>query len=241
MAFQLCWEAILAKTGSVCIACDKPAVKASMCMAHYHRFRRHGHFDQTRPEDWGQKSKHPLWERWKAMGRQGGRVAAWDDFWTFVAAVGERPEEFARLHRLDDDMPWGPENFVWRARMAPAQSDRTGAGREAYNAYMREWRRQNHGRTRDHEMRRRRGMDIAQYDALLEAQGGGCAICGLADPNFRLAIDHDHMTGQNRGLLCSKHNRALGLFADRPDLLRKAATYLELHFAKQATKKDEAA
>lgn len=40
------------------------------------------------------------------------------------------------------------------------------------------------------------------YEALFTAQGGRCALCRRASPSRRLAIDHDHRTGEVRGLLC---------------------------------------
>jgi hypothetical protein len=44
-----------------------------------------------------------------------------------------------------------------------------------------------------------------------------------------LHIDHNHLTGKTRALLCDKCNVGLGSFRDNPDLLRKAAAYLEFH------------
>jgi hypothetical protein len=78
------------------------------------------------------------------------------------------------------------------------------------------------------------GLTVADYDALLKRQGGVCAICGKDEPNahgrtgkqFRLAVDHCHDTGQVRGLLCQKCNRAIGLLGDDPVLMRKAISYL---------------
>jgi hypothetical protein len=66
----------------------------------------------------------------------------------------------------------------------------------------------------------------AFYEARMEVQAGKCLICGA---NERLVIDHNHKTGLMRGLLCYKHNTALGLFQDNPILLRRAADYLESH------------
>lgn len=74
------------------------------------------------------------------------------------------------------------------------------------------------------------GITPDDYDRMLNEQNGGCAICdsdksGNRSKNFM--IDHDHETGKVRGLLCYRCNQAIGAFDDNPDLLRKAATYLE--------------
>lgn len=82
---------------------------------------------------------------------------------------------------------------------------------------------------------RRYGITPSDFDAMLAAQCGLCAICGDApDPEgrgayARLHIDHDHTSGAVRALLCGRCNSALGLFRDDPDLLRAAAAYLESH------------
>jgi hypothetical protein len=70
------------------------------------------------------------------------------------------------------------------------------------------------------------GITVEEYDDMLESQGGGCYICGVGPVGRALDIDHDHRTGKVRGLLCSNHNRALGLLGDDPDLLLAAHTYL---------------
>lgn len=62
---------------------------------------------------------------------------------------------------------------------------------------------------------------------MLESQGSVCAICGCLPP---LCVDHNHVTGVVRGLLCRNCNLALGGFKDNPDSLRKAITYLESEF-----------
>lgn len=88
------------------------------------------------------------------------------------------------------------------------------------------WARSNRRRTRDGRLRRAYGITIEQYDAMLEAQGGVCAICG-ADPGERtLAVDHNHADGRVRGLLCDNCNNGLGRFQDDPELLLAAAQYL---------------
>jgi hypothetical protein len=61
---------------------------------------------------------------------------------------------------------------------------------------------------------------------IIEAQGGGCAICGGWSGREWLDIDHDHVTGQFRGFLCGRCNKGLGLLGDNIDGLRKAMDYL---------------
>ncbi len=72
-------------------------------------------------------------------------------------------------------------------------------------------------------------LTLADYDALLEKQGGVCAICGKPElhPRFRfLSVDHDHKTEKIRGLLCFRCNRAIGLLGDDLSLLPKIRQYL---------------
>ncbi|MBW1743926.1 MAG: endonuclease VII domain-containing protein [Deltaproteobacteria bacterium] len=65
-----------------------------------------------------------------------------------------------------------------------------------------------------------------------ERQGGVCAICGDPETNqrngrtIRLSIDHDHETGQVRGLLCVRCNTGLGLFGDNIEVIQKVVDYL---------------
>lgn len=66
------------------------------------------------------------------------------------------------------------------------------------------------------------------YQRLLDTQNGRCAICQRATGKARrLAVDHDHRTGQPRGALCSPCNRVVGIWFDNPDTFRRAANYLE--------------
>jgi hypothetical protein len=82
------------------------------------------------------------------------------------------------------------------------------------------------------------GMTWEQYQELLAAQGGGCAICGRQCTSGRLlAVDHDHACcpGQYscgncvRGLLCGACNHGIGKFEDSPERLETAAVYLRRH------------
>lgn len=74
------------------------------------------------------------------------------------------------------------------------------------------------------------------YDAMLVAQEGRCAICGTDQPGLdrygapsMFSVDHDHATGKVRDLLCRQCNAGLGSFEDDPTLVAKAAAYLRRH------------
>ena len=74
------------------------------------------------------------------------------------------------------------------------------------------------------------GITPEQYDAMLAAQGGHCAVCPVMRGSVhreRLYVDHDHETGKVRGLLCSVHNVILGLVKDDSGLLEALVAYLK--------------
>jgi hypothetical protein len=96
------------------------------------------------------------------------------------------------------------------------------------NAYRREYRKGRTAAAREGHLRRKFGITQADYDALLERQGGGCAICGKPPGKISLHVDHDHETGEVRGLLCVGCNNALGQFHDDPALLDRAIDYVGL-------------
>jgi Recombination endonuclease VII len=82
----------------------------------------------------------------------------------------------------------------------------------------------------NNNLRRRYGITLTEYKAMVAAQDGCCAICGERS-EARMHVDHDHATGVIRQLLCPPCNAALGGARDRPDLLRAMAGYLERHQA----------
>ena len=78
------------------------------------------------------------------------------------------------------------------------------------------------------------GLTLAQCEALLASQGGGCAICGAPimvmlarSRSGKLHVDHRHSDGKVRGLLCGQCNMMLGNARDLPETLRAGADYLE--------------
>jgi hypothetical protein len=100
---------------------------------------------------------------------------------------------------------------------------------EEYAALLRRWRESGSKKAADrrYHLKRKFGLTPEDYERMLRNQSGGCAICGAPPPPGKsLHIDHDHVTGEVRGLLCFKHNNALGDFDDDPELLHRALRYL---------------
>ena len=74
------------------------------------------------------------------------------------------------------------------------------------------------------------GISSQDYEVLLDQQSGTCAICSSTETGRKdtwFCVDHDHETGQVRGLLCNNCNRALGLFKDNEQLLKIASDYVK--------------
>ena len=73
----------------------------------------------------------------------------------------------------------------------------------------------------------RYGLTEADYKELLLTQNNVCAICLGPSTNENFLVDHNHITGEIRGLLCRLCNTGLGSFRDSPSYLRSAIAYLE--------------
>lgn len=83
-------------------------------------------------------------------------------------------------------------------------------------------------------LRKLYGVSEDQFNTLFEEQRGKCKICEtpitnrfLDEYSAKTHLDHCHRTGVVRGILCHMCNSGLGLFNDDPDILRKAADYVE--------------
>lgn len=79
--------------------------------------------------------------------------------------------------------------------------------------------------------KKRYGITLEEYETLLSAQGGVCAICKKRKGKNRLHVDHCHSTGNIRGILCSWCNAGLGQFKDDTAMMLRAVEYLRRHAA----------
>ncbi len=88
--------------------------------------------------------------------------------------------------------------------------------------------RSEHGRRKQRKapLRALYGLSIEQHERMYLGQEGQCAVCGEAVPYSKINTDHDHKTGEVRGLLCYKCNLGLGFFGDTYEGVMRAADYL---------------
>lgn len=104
---------------------------------------------------------------------------------------------------------------------------RHGEHRRKNPDYHKEWYKQNRHRTWASALWSRYGLTPGQYDAILEAQGGVCAICGGSDNGKRrLAVDHCHTSNTVRGILCGSCNKGIGNLKESERVLLSAIQYL---------------
>lgn len=82
---------------------------------------------------------------------------------------------------------------------------------------------------RTYKLKRNYDLTPEEYEQMFIAQGGRCAICGRHqdDLDHPLAVDHDHLTGKVRGLICYSCNHVLGRVGDSIRILQAAIAYLE--------------
>jgi hypothetical protein len=95
-----------------------------------------------------------------------------------------------------------------------------------------------HPKYRDSELRKEYGISLVEYTNRLVFQKGACAICQSTVPRGRtnakghssFHVDHDHISGAFRGLLCHECNVGIGSLQDDPILLERAVNYLRESF-----------
>ena len=132
----------------------------------------------------------------------------------------EKPEKFKRTRKQQDKV-----NSDRRKRYADDASFREEKKRQVKEYYQR------NPDVRLRQRLKKYGIGVEEYNGMLSAQNGGCAICGSTDSGDakkeRLHVDHCHSTGIVRGLLCTSCNQGLGKFRDSLELLTKASEYIK--------------
>ena len=78
-----------------------------------------------------------------------------------------------------------------------------------------------------YQIKKNYGITIEQYNEMLKAQNNKCLICHAEFKTMKSTyIDHNHITGKVRGLLCVKCNSGIGYLNDDINLLKEAINYL---------------
>ena len=108
----------------------------------------------------------------------------------------------------------------WRQDNPDRASDQSRNWREAnVDAYR--------ARQRKNHIRRTYGIEEADYQALCAEQDHACAICCSPMAEVRMVVDHDHSTGEVRGILCVTCNTGIGMLRDDYQLVQRALDYLK--------------
>lgn len=91
------------------------------------------------------------------------------------------------------------------------------------------WKPAQSGKTNRERTLAKYGLTVEDYEEMYSRLNGTCPIC---DKEFdRLVVDHDHKTGNVRGLICRACNRGLGMFGDDLLILQKAYNYMVKYVA----------
>jgi hypothetical protein len=192
--------------------CNKPHEARGWCNTHYSRWLR------TRTPDLTQArlSERPAWNctvcgEWKEA----------EQYSPIKGTTRRRNECRKCVSRYQ---------AAGRARRRDADPEGTRARKRADS-------KKNYARLRANRIKAQFGLTTDGYNAMVVAQGGLCAICrrperangSNGERPRQLSIDHDHVTGKVRGLLCQKCNIAIGQLDDNPERLDAAAAYLRQH------------
>ena len=111
--------------------------------------------------------------------------------------------------------------------------NQTPKGKAEHKLALKKYRSSEHGKrkSRDYHLRRRYGITLAEYEAMFEAQGRVCAICGSDGKIRGFNVDYRRQIGKVMGILCHQCNSGLGLFRKDPERVRSAMKYLIKHRA----------
>lgn len=112
-----------------------------------------------------------------------------------------------------------PQLFKDSRRRAYLKNETSKAYKERQSKYMWHWR-----------MQRLYGITAEQFNSTLDRQGWSCALCGsefVNGTNLIPQVDHDHVTGEVRGIICKRCNQGLGCLGDSIEGLERAVAYLK--------------
>ena len=111
--------------------------------------------------------------------------------------------------------------------------------REQILKYKKEYSKLNSDKIKSTNLKTKYGITLEEYNELFSLQRGKCAICNIhqSDLGRPLFIDHCHLTGKIRGLLCQHCNCLLGYSGDNVEVLKNSIKYLENDIIVEMTKR----
>lgn len=148
-----------------------------------------------------------------------------------AAVDSRRAVEYARRNRESVGRyrkEWYHQN---KDRIRPLTNAKSKRWREAHpdeaRAARKRWSKTNPLRARNSALKTLYGITLDQWEALFDSQGRRCAICCADKPDGRgWSTDHNHATGEVRGILCAKCNAAIGMLRENPVFMERAARYV---------------
>jgi Recombination endonuclease VII len=206
-------------TKKICIikACGKPHKAKGYCVKHYRRYLEHGDPNIVKPPGSN--------KRWR---RNPDTVLVGDEFgyWTVIGPYVRDGKE--NRAKFPCKCKCGTERLVdFRQLDGSKKTISCGCYQKEVMASKRK-----HGipGTKKHQRSRwiwnTYKMTLEDYEELLNLQGDGCAICEEV-PEYDLYVDHDHVTGFVRGLLCQDCNFGIANFKDNKEIMNEAIKYIE--------------
>ncbi len=119
----------------------------------------------------------------------------------------------------------------FKTQCRTCQNEKNKQWRDKNAEYLREYNQQrtiaNYEANKNWRLQKLYGISLDEYKEILLMQGGGCAICGRPPTKEVLFVDHEHESGEIRGLLCRNCNTGIGLLGDGIEGILSALEYLE--------------
>lgn len=222
--------------------CGRPARSKGLCAPHYQKLQRHGTptpdpndlkkpGPKPNPEAWRSRhnpnnpsrsrAKKPKVERTHC--KNGHALTEENTYWNSTnknKVCKTCAKEASRKYRLKNDPNKGqPRTHCRNGHVISPENTATYGGKDRCLPCVRA--------SGVRQRLKKYQLTAEDYEQILRSQNGKCAICEDALQGGRDEhIDHDHITGKVRGILCSQCNTAVGKFKDSPEIILKAAEYV---------------
>jgi hypothetical protein len=203
--------------------CDSPVRARGWCSKHYGRFTRHGdptikHLNRGKRGSPNSVAIGDRFGRWTISGPYERGDKNRNAYFPCICDCGNSGVvPFRTLREAEKGVVTGSCGCAHREAMAARRKYVDAPCKSA------KWR-------KEMWLRRAYGIDMQIWDQMLIAQSGLCSICGDQFENKghkRPFVDHSHVSGIVRGLLCQNCNTGIGHFHDDEVLMRRAIEYLD--------------